>query len=464
MRINPSDCYYRMGSFLPIANSQQLTTNTEMPMPNKPTFKEAFQFWLKLGFISFGGPAGQIAIMHEFLVEKKKWISDSRFLHALNYCMVLPGPEAQQLATYIGWLLHGVRGGIVAGFLFIFPSMLILLGLSIGYVLFGKITWVASLFYGLKPAVVAIVLLALIKIGKKSLLSPFHYVVAVLSFVGIFFFNISFPLIIVAAIALGFIGQQVFPDFFKTKAGTAKSDVEEGVYYLNNFSKPITEGLNWKSVSVKVIIGIILWMIPIAVYYLIRSDFQFWYVLSSFFTKAAFVTFGGAYAVLPYVAQESVEKFHWLSQYEMIDGLALGETTPGPLIIILVFVGFMAGYNHNSSLLDGTLGLATTGFYTFLPSFIFILVGAPLVEHTKDNEKLKSVLSIITAAVVGVILNLTIYFGKAVLFPQGLQTWPDLFSVTWLLISFLALYRFNINMITWIGISAAAGLFFQVIF
>jgi chromate transporter len=217
-------------------------------------------------------------------------------------------------------------------------------------------------------------------------------------------------------------------------------------------------------VSIEIAVGIVLWMIPISIYYLTQSDFQFWFVLSSFFTKAAFVTFGGAYAVLPYVAQESVEKFHWLTQYEMIDGLALGETTPGPLIIILIFVGFMAGYNHTGSLLAGTLGLTTTAFYTFLPSFIFILVGAPFVEHTKDNEKLKSVLSIITAAVVGVVLNLTIYFGKAVLFPLGIQTWPDPFSIVWLVISFVALYRFNFNMIKWIGMSALAGLLYQIIF
>jgi len=429
-----------------------------------PSFKEAFQFWLKLGFISFGGPAGQIAIMHEFLVERKKWISDSRFLHALNYCMVLPGPEAQQLATYIGWLLHGVRGGIVAGFLFIFPSMLILLGLSIGYVLFGKIIWVASLFYALKPAVVAIVLLALIKIGKKSLVSSFHYVVAALSFVCIFFFNISFPLIILTVIVIGFAGQKLFPDFFESKPSSAKSDAEEAGYYLNKFSTPITAGVSWRSIAVKIVVGILLWMIPVIAYYLFRSDFQFWYTISSFFTKAAFVTFGGAYAVLPYVAQESVEKFHWLSQYEMIDGLALGETTPGPLIIILVFVGFMAGYNHTGSLLAGTLGLATTAFYTFLPSFIFILVGAPFVERTKDNQKLKAVLSIITASVVGVILNLTLYFGRAVLFPHGLHDMVDVFSVAWLVISCVALYRFNIQMITWIGITAVAGLLYHIIF
>lgn len=435
-----------------------------MTQPVKPSFKEAFQFWLKLGFISFGGPAGQIGIMHEFLVEKKKWISDSRFLHALNYCMVLPGPEAQQLATYIGWLLHGVRGGITAGFLFIFPSLLILLALSIAYVLFGKIVWVASIFYGLKPAVVAIVIVALLKIGKKSLVSPFHYLVAALSFVCIFFFNISFPLIILATILLGIIGQQIFPRFFKQNTSSRKTDAEESGYYLNRFSAPVSQGLTGKSISLKITTGIILWMIPISLIYIFRSDFEFWYLLSSFFTKAAFVTFGGAYAVLPYVAQESVEKFHWLSQYEMIDGLALGETTPGPLIIILVFVGFMAGYNHSGSLWDGSLGLTTTAFYTFLPSFIFILIGAPLVERTQENEKLKAVLSIVTAAVVGVVLNLTIYFGKAVLFPDGIHSRPDIFSIVWLLTSFIALYRFKMNMILWIGISAAAGSVYQLLF
>ncbi len=435
-----------------------------MTAPSKPTFKEAFQFWLKLGFISFGGPAGQIGIMHEFLVEKKRWISDSRFLHALNYCMLLPGPEAQQLATYIGWLFHGVRGGVVAGFLFIFPSLLILLGLSVAYVSFGKLVWVASIFYGLKPAVVAIVILAMIKIGKKSLLSSFHYAVAALSFVCIFFFNISFPIIILATILLGAVGQVIFPRFFKQKSGSLKTDAEESTYYLNKFSEPVSAGLTWKSTSLKIAIGVLLWMIPISVFFVFRNDFEFWYVLSGFFTKAAFVTFGGAYAVLPYVAQESVEKFHWLSQYEMIDGMALGETTPGPLIIILVFVGFMAGYNHGGSLLDGTLGLATTAFYTFLPSFIFILVGAPLVERTQEKERLKSILAIVTAAVVGVVLNLTIYFGKAVLFPSGIHSLPDGFSIAWLIVSFIALYRFKVNIIVWIGISAVAGFLYQFIF
>ncbi len=430
----------------------------------KPTFKEAFQFWLKLGFISFGGPAGQIGIMHEFLVEKKKWISDSRFLHALNYCMILPGPEAQQLATYIGWLMHGTLGGLTAGILFVLPSLFILLGLSITYVLFGKLVWVSAIFYGLKPAVVAIVILALIKIGKKSLLTPFHYGVALLSFIGIFFFNISFPLIIVAAIVLGFAVQKLWPGLIELPKSNLKSDADEAGYYLNKFSPALTNGLTTRDAVKKIAIGVALWFIPISLFFFFRTDFEFWKYLTGFFTKAAFVTFGGAYAVLPYVAQESVEKFHWLSQFEMIDGLALGETTPGPLIMILVFVGFMAGFNHGgSSLLDGTFGLLTTAYYTFLPCFLFILVGAPFVEKTKDNSRLKSVLAIVTAAVVGVVLNLTIYFGRAVLFPNGIQVRPDWFAVSWLIISFIALYRFGQNMIVWILVSGVVGLLYGMV-
>ncbi len=425
--------------------------------PPKPSFKEVLKFWIKLGFISFGGPAGQIAIMHEFLVEKKRWISDSRFLHALNYCMILPGPEAQQLATYIGWLFHGTLGGLAAGILFVLPSLFILLGLSITYVLFGKLAWVAAIFYGLKPAVVVIVLLALIKIGKKSLLSVFHYAVALASFICIFFFNIPFPLIIAGAIVVAILGKRIFPDHFKGNKSSEKADADENSYALNRFSPPVTDGLNVKSISIKVLAGVILWFVPFALFLSFRSDHSFWFLLSEFFTKAAFVTFGGAYAVLPYVAQESVEKFQWLSQYEMIDGLALGETTPGPLIMVLVFVGFMAGYHHGGgSLFDGTLGLFTTTFYTFLPCFLFILIGAPLVERTKEYQNVKSILSIVTAAVVGVVLNLTIYFGRAVLFPSHFST-PDWPAVVWLAISFVAMYRFKINMIVWIAVSGTAG-------
>lgn len=431
--------------------------------PQKPTFSEAFRFWLKLGFISFGGPAGQIAIMHQFLVDEKKWISDSRFMHGLNYCMILPGPEAQQLATYTGWLLHGVRGGLAAGILFILPSVFILLGLSILYVTYGKIYWVASLFYGLKPAVIAIVILALIKIAKKSLLSVFHYVVAAGSFVAMYFFDISFPIIILFSILIGWIVQQALPQLFKSSNASVKNDNHEREYFLNKFSTPITEGLTLKSIVLKTVTALALGIIPILLFSLLRSDAYFWIKLSGFFTQAALVTFGGAYAVLPYVAQVSVEKFHWLTEYQMIDGLALGETTPGPLIMVLVFVGFMGAYHHgNGSILDGTFGLLTTAFYTFLPSFLFIFIGAPFVEKTKENDKLKLILSIITAGVVGVVLNLTIYLGKAVIFPQGFKSF-DWFAVIWLVISFVAMYRFKMNMILWIAISASAGLTYYLL-
>jgi chromate transporter len=319
---------------------------TTVPKIEKPSFREATLFWLKLGFISFGGPAGQIAIMHEFLVEKKRWISDVKFLHALNYCMLLPGPEAQQLATYVGWLLHGVKGGLVAGILFVLPSVFILLGLSSVYVVYGNIPWVYALFYGLKPAVVAIVILALIKIGKKSLLTPFHYAIAALSFVGIFFLNIPFPYIILATILIGWLGQKTLPGIFAAKGDKDKKVSNEDNYYLTSHSIIPGTGFSLPRLLKQLAIGMVLWGIPLLLFYLLTQDFAFWRTLSLFFTKAAFVTFGGAYAVLPYVAQVSVEQLQWLSKYEMIDGLALGETTPGPLIMVLAFVGFMAGYNR----------------------------------------------------------------------------------------------------------------------
>lgn len=434
-------------------------------MNEKPTFKEALKFWTKLGFISFGGPAGQIAIMHEFLVDKKKWISDSKFLHALNYCMVLPGPEAQQLATYIGWMLHGTLGGLAAGILFVLPSMFILLGLSAIYISFGNLPWVFAMFSGLKPAVIAIVILALIKIGKKSLLSPFHFFVAIAAFICIFFLNIPFPLIIVGAIITAAISRQFFPTFFETSNNkTNQKEIDEKEYYINKHTINPNIGFKplrfWKQISV----GVLLWTIPLVAFYFLTSDFEFWKKLSVFFTKAAFVTFGGAYAVLPYVAQVSVEKFNWLTNLQMIDGLALGETTPGPLIMVLVFVGFMAGYSHfGGSLGMGTLGLVTTTFYTFLPCFLFILVGAPIIERTQENKRVKEILPLVTAAVVGVILNLTIYLGKAVIFPTNISfSGLDYITLGWTMVSLIAMYRFKIGMITWIGISAIFGLVYYL--
>lgn len=429
--------------------------------PQKPSFKEALKFWTKLGFISFGGPAGQVAIMHEYLVEKKKWISDSKFLHALNYCMILPGPEAQQLAIYIGWLLHGVWGGLVAGILFVLPSMFILLGMSVIYVTYGSVPWIYAMFVGLKPAVIAIVILALIKIGKKSLSSTFHYIIALSAFVCIFFFNIPFPLIIIGAIVVAALLRKFAPKIFSANNKKQEQKVSnENEYYINTNS--VTDNIGFKPLRFWKQVGVasLLWLIPIIAFYLFANDFEFWKKLSFFFTKAALVTFGGAYAVLPYVAQVSVEKFHWLSSFQMMDGLALGETTPGPLIMVLTFVGFMAGYNHfGGSLLMGSVGLIATTFYTFVPCFLFIFAGAPVIERTHENKKIKEILGIVTAAVVGVVLNLTIYLSKAVIFPTGISlTQLDYISLIWVVVSFIAMYRFNINMIVWISISAAFGL------
>ena len=431
-------------------------------MAEKPSFKEVLKFWTKLGFISFGGPAGQIAIMHEYLVDKKKWISESRFLHALNYCMILPGPEAQQLATYIGWMMHGKLGGLAAGILFVLPSMFLLLGLSIIYVSFGNIPWIYAMFNGLKPAVIAIVVLALIKIGKKSLLSPFHYFIAIAAFICIFFLNIPFPIIIVGAIITAAVTRQYFPSFFSiNNTKTVQKESNENDYYINKHTVIRNTGFSPLRFWTEAGVAIILWIIPIVVFYTLFTDFEFWKKLTFFFTQAAFVTFGGAYAVLPYVAQVSVEKLNWLTELQMIDGLALGETTPGPLIMVLVFVGFMAGYNHfGSSILMGSIGLLTTTFYTFLPCFFFIFAGAPIIERTQENKKVKEILSLVTAAVVGVVLNLTFYLGKAVIFPEGYElAGLDYFSLGWVVISFFAMYRFKINIITWIGISAVFGLF-----
>lgn len=427
----------------------------------KPSFKEAFLFWLKLGFISFGGPAGQIGIMHAFIVEQKKWVSDSRFLHALNYCMLLPGPEAQQLATYIGWLLHGVRGGLAAGILFVLPSVFILLGLSIIYVTYGSIPWVAALFYGLKPAVVAIVALALIKIGKKALISWLHYTLALLSFILIYFLDVPFPFIILGAIVVAIIMLWLFPAVLNSRKEEAQTIADESNYYINAGTVMPQSGFSWKKVILQLVVAGTLWVLPFMLFNLLQ-DSSFWSKLSLFFTKAAFVTFGGAYAVLPYVAQVTVEKFNWLSSYQMIDGLALGETTPGPLIMVLAFVGFMAGYNHFAgSLLMGTVGLLATTYFTFLPCFLFILVGAPIVERTHSNTSIKAVLSIVTAAVVGVILNLTVYFGKAVVLKKGITI--DYFSLAWIIVSIVAMYRFKVGMITWIGVSAVAGLLMYLV-
>jgi chromate transporter len=433
----------------------------------QPSYREAFWFWLKLGFISFGGPAGQIAIMHEFLVDKKKWISDSRFLHALNYTMILPGPEAQQLATYTGWLLHGTRGGLTAGVLFILPSMFILLILSALYAEYGNIPWVYAMFNGLKPAVIAIVIVALIKIGRKSLHTTFHLIVALAAFTGIFFYNIPFPLLIIAAILLGFATRKYIPGLFHRSASSREEMArDEGAYFINQSHQTEKAGFKLLRLFKQIGIASVLLLIPITLFFFTSDDFQFWSELAIFFTKAAFVTFGGAYAVLPYVAQVSVEQLYWLTELQMIDGLALGETTPGPLVMVLVFVGFMASYNNfDGSLSMGSLGLLITTFYTFVPCFLFIFAGAPIIEKTRDNSRISQAMSIVTAAVVGVILNLTIYLGKAVIVKDIADHLTiDYVALGWIAISFLAMYKFKVGMIPWIAVSALFGLLYFIIF
>lgn len=382
--------------------------------------------------------------------------------------MLLPGPEAQQLAAYIGWLLHGIKGGLTAGILFILPSMFILLGLSITYVSYGEIPWVYSLFNGLKPAVVAIVIIALIKISNKSLITPLHFIVAAAAFVCIYFLNISFPLIILGAILLAVISAKFFPGMLKANSENPNTDTDklnEDEYYLNKNS--VIKGIefSYSKFSKLTFAFLILWIIPFIIIYTSSNNFEFWKTLYLFFSKAAFVTFGGAYAVLPYVAQYSVENLKWLTDLQMIDGLALGETTPGPLVMVLAFVGFMAGYNHfDSSILMGSLGLIATVYFTFLPCFYFIFAGAPIIERTQKNNKLKTSLSIVTAAVVGIILNLTIYFGKAVIFPNGISVQSiDFPSFIWILISLIALYKYKVNVILWIVISAVFGLVYYII-
>ncbi|MBL8993741.1 MAG: chromate efflux transporter [Spirochaetia bacterium] len=439
--------------------------------PVKPAFSEALKFWWKLGWISFGGPAGQIAVMHRELVEKKKWIGEGAFLHALSYCMLLPGPEAQQLATYLGWLLHGIRGGLVAGILFILPSVFILLGLSALYLLYGRISFVENFFEGVKAAVLAVLILAFWKLAEKIFFSSSNEaavknkpgkfwvngltVLVALAGAATMFFHGSFPILIASSLALGTLLTFVFGKYFRSKKPKTPA--------LEKNISAITVSGEIRRMATLVFVFGALWMLPIALFYFLANDFPFWKTLTLFFTQAALVTFGGAYAVLPYVAQMSVSHFHWLSASEMIDGLALGESTPGPLIMVLAFVGFLgAAHHHENSLLFGTAGLLLTVFYTFLPSFFFILAGAPWVEKTGGNDFFKSALTLAQAAVVGVIFYLALYFGKAILFPEsvsvlGLRGFP----LVWAAISLLALKPFKINLPLWLLASGAAGTLFH---
>lgn len=416
------------------------------------SFREALRFWLKLGFISFGGPAGQIAILHEYVVERRNWLREEEFLHALNYCMLLPGPEAQQLATYIGWLLHGMRGGLAAGILFVLPSTFILLGLSWAYVAFGTLPVVAGMLYGLKPAVVAIVLGALLKISQKALLGPLHIGVAVASFLALAVGRVPFPVVVSLALLLGWVVFRWRPEWLRQPVSGVVAATAASATTL------------WTRAGRLVLLFLGLWALPLSAAGLLFGDWAFWRQLAGFFTASAFSTFGGAYAVLPYVAQVAVEKLHWLTAAQMVDGLALGETTPGPLIMVLVFVGFMGAWQQGGhSVAWGAAGLILTTFYTFLPSFLFIFAGAPLVERTRQDGRVKAALSIVTAAVVGVILNLTLFLAKAVVWPAGWAAMPDWLALAWVVVSVVALRRFQVNLILWIAVSALAGAVLQLL-
>ncbi|MDF3934743.1 chromate efflux transporter, partial [Pseudomonas citronellolis] len=395
---------------------------------------EALLFWLKLGFISFGGPAGQIAIMHQELVERRRWISERRFLHALNYCMLLPGPEAQQLATYIGWLMHRTWGGIIAGALFVLPSLFILIGLSWLYVAFGEVPVVAGLFYGIKPAVTAIVVHAALRIGSRALRNAWLWALAAASFVAIFAVGVPFPLIVLAAALLGYLGGRLLPARFAVGGHHQAANARYGPALIDDDTPPPAHArFRWGRLLRLALAGAALWLLPMG---LLCAAFGWHGTLTQmgwFFTKAALLTFGGAYAVLPYVYQGAVGHYGWLSPTQMIDGLALGETTPGPLIMVVAFVGFVGGYlqpmfHADQPFFTGALAASLVTWFTFLPSFLFILAGGPLVESTHNELKFTAPLTAITAAVVGVILNLALFFGYHVLWPRGFAgafDWPS---------------------------------------
>ena len=394
---------------------------TSSETPATPNLKEAFWYWLKLGFISFGGPAGQIAIMHHDLVENKRWISEKRFLHALNYCMVLPGPEAQQLATYIGWLMHKTSGGLIAGGLFVLPSLLILIGLSYIYMRFGDVPAVAGVLYGIKPAVVAIVLFAAYRIGSRSLINRALWGIAFASFVAITVFKIPFPWIILAAALIGFLVNRYQPALFAGSAAHKASKKNYGSAVIDDDTPtPAHARFNVKTFLKFIGIGTTIWLVAMLLLGMRYGWDAIYTQMAWFFTKAALLTFGGAYAVLPYVYQGAVTQFSWLTPAQMMDGLALGETTPGPLIMVVAFVGFVGGWSHAplaDPLVAGIAAACVVTFFTFLPSFIFIFVGAPFIESTQNNLKFTAPLTAITAAVVGVIVSLALFFAQHVLWP-----------------------------------------------
>jgi chromate transporter len=434
-----------------------------------PTRRDAFAFWLRLGFISFGGPAGQIAIMHEELVERRRWISENRFLHALNYCMVLPGPEAQQLATYIGWLMHRTWGGIVAGGLFVLPSLFILIALSWIYMAYGQAPVIAGVFYGIKPAVTALVVHAAWRVGSRTLKNAWLWAIAVGAFVAIFALGLPFPLIVLVAGLIGWVGGRVAPGRFGGGGGHGAATKGFGPALIDDHTPTPPHAVFTASRFRRVLaIGLGLWLLAIGALWALVGWQGVLTQMGWFFTKAALLTFGGAYAVLPYVYQGAVEHHQWLTAPQMIDGLALGETTPGPLIMVVAFVGFVGGWTKaifgaESLFLAGAVAATVVTFFTFLPSFFFILLGAPFIESTHGNLQFTAPLTGITAAVVGVIANLAVFFAIHVLWPQGLSGRFDWASAVIGLAAAVALFRFKAGVIPVIAASAVAGLAWRAI-
>jgi chromate transporter len=435
----------------------------ELAPPADVSFATALRFWLKLGFISFGGPAGQIAIMHTELVERRRWISEKRFLHALNYCMLLPGPEAQQLATYIGWLMHRTWGGIVAGGLFVLPSLFILIGLSWVYVRFGEVPAVAGVFFGLKPAVTALVLHAAHRVGTRGLRNGWMWGIAAAAFVAIFAFAVPFPAIVLGAAVIGWLGARRWPEVFALAGTHSAAKHGYGPALIDDDTPPPTHATFSRSHVLRVaIVGVAVWGAAFAAVVAAFGAQSTLAAMGWFFTKAALVTFGGAYAVLPYVYQGAVETHAWLSGPQMIDGLALGETTPGPLIMVVAFVGFVGGWQQTAGpdalFLGAALGAIVATVFTFLPSFVFIFLGGPLVEATHGKLGFTAPLSAITAAVVGVILNLALFFAWHVLWPQGFAGGFEWVSAGIALAALVALFRFKVDVLTLLAASAAVGL------
>ena len=456
----------------------ELNARSKLPSSHHITLREAFWVWVKVAIYSFGGPAGQIAVMHKLLVEEKRWVSENRFLHALNYTMLLPGPEAQQLATYLGWLLHKTKGGLIAGSLFILPGFVSILFLSILYAGFQEITIVQALFYGLKPAVLAVVLEAVIRIGRKSLKNGVMVAISILAFIGIFVFNIPFPYIVLAAGLIGFVGGKVLLNKFDI-IKQREIDTEAETDYIITDAMAQSQKPSATYALRVAIIGLFLWSLPLIITWPLLDQSHVFVQESIFFSKTAVVTFGGAYAVLAYIAQQAVEVFGWLQPGEMLDGLGMAETTPGPLVQVVQFVGFIGAYRQPgvlSPVVSGVIGSIITTWVTFVPCFIWIFLGAPFIEYWRGNKSLTTALSGITAAVVGVVLNLAVWFALQTLFgtvneshfgPARLfvPDWStlDIAALLIAIAAFVAIFRYKLSMLVTLAGSTIIGMFYYIL-